>query len=133
MLHCCPLFLHFLTSLIKFTLCHSGKGQEGQSFSANKRQGPRRWVCLLQEGPSVSWDFTPSRLTFTTSHIVSFHSRNGEKPLQTITETQSLNISLLLPKKASYIFIKISSDGPNTFPTIFGKTHRELSLAPADG
>ena len=140
LLYYCPLFLYFLTSLIKFTLCNSGKGQEGQSFSANKRQGTRRWVCLLQEGPSVSWDFTPSRLTFTTSHIVSLHNRNGEKPLQAITETQGLNISLLLPKKASCIFIKISSDGPygelygifmvkgNTFPTVFGKNFPWLLL-----
>jgi hypothetical protein len=52
----------------------------------------------------VSWDFIPSRLTFTTSHIVSLHNRNGEKPLQAITETQGLNHKPSPPKEGKLYF-----------------------------
>ena len=47
--HCFPLFLPFLTLLIKFALCNSGKAEEDKGFLKTRAGGPRV-VCVLGEG-----------------------------------------------------------------------------------
>ena len=49
LLHCFPLFLPFLTLLIKFALCNSGKAEEDKAFLKTRAGGPGV-VCVLGEG-----------------------------------------------------------------------------------
>ena len=49
LLECFPLFLPFLTFLIKFALCNSGKAEEDTAFLKTRARGPGV-VCVLGEG-----------------------------------------------------------------------------------
>ena len=55
LLDCFPLFLHFLTSLIKFALCNSWKAEEAKTFY-KQELGDLRWgeVVCPQKGPAGS-------------------------------------------------------------------------------
>ena len=71
LLECFPLFLPFLTFLIKFALCNSGKSEEDKAFLKTRARG-HGVVCVLGERVGqVTMKIVATTETISLSFIIS--------------------------------------------------------------